>query len=425
MHMKSRFLPAPRARKLHRACLVLGLILLPAISSLAQSQPSGYGEGTGVDGTDGRVSGFYVWDGALSTPGQMLRQEPLPPVLGLNGTGAQYRILYSSTDGVVGKGAVAVSGTLFVPEGTPPPGGWPVIAWAHGTIGVADICAPSWNSRYYRDARYLEEWLKQGFAIVASDYQGLGTPGPHPYLYTRPEAYSVLDSVRAAQAAHPELSRKTIIVGQSQGGGAAFATAAFAPDYAPELQILGTIATGTPYLALKAMAANTAHDPNEVRPQFSFMALLAINLQQQTTPRPGLSQIFSERALPYVEEARSTCIFQLENDAVFAGISDANGYTGGMTKLLMPHVQALMYPTLKLKQPLFMGIGDKDVDVPTQTQLMLAEDACAAGTVVQAHLYKGYDHNDTVNGSLKDSLPFARALLTGKKVAPVCKPVAS
>lgn len=373
---------------------------------------------------DGRVSDFYRWSDALPAPGKLLRQEPLEATLGLAGTGAQYRILYSSTDGITGSGGVAVSGALFVPVGTPPKGGWPVLAWAHGTIGSADICAPSWNARYYRDARYLEAWLKEGFAIVATDYQGLGTPGPHPYLFARPEAYSVLDSVRAVQSSHPELSKKTIIIGQSQGGGAAFATAAFAPQYAPDVQVLGTVATGTPYLSPKALAASAKHDPNEVRPQFAYMALLALNIQQQTSPQPDLREIFTERAMPLVEEARSSCIFQLEADAVFAGISDANAYKADFMKLLMPKVQALMYPTLKLEQPLFMGIGAKDVDVTTDSQLLLAKDACAAGTVVQAHLYKDFDHSGTVNGSLKDSVPFVRQLLAGEKVAPMCAPVA-
>jgi Secretory lipase len=72
-------------------------------------------------------------------------------------------------------------------------------AWAHGTVGSADVCAPSWAGRSERDITYLNPWLDQGYAVVASDYQGLGTPGGHPCLTTRPEAYSVLDSVRAVE----------------------------------------------------------------------------------------------------------------------------------------------------------------------------------------------------------------------------------
>src|SRR5829696_94328 len=163
--------------------------------------------------------------------GRLPRSEPLPATLGLANAASQERILYTSTDGVDGKSPITVSGALFIPKGTPPQEGWPLLAWAHGTVGIADICSPSWQARSYRDVRYLNEWLSQGFAIVATDYQGLGTPGPHPYLKVRPEAYSVLDSVRAVLTDVPGLANKIVIVGQSQGGGATFATAAFAPDY--------------------------------------------------------------------------------------------------------------------------------------------------------------------------------------------------
>ncbi|MEA1146259.1 hypothetical protein U8M64_28080, partial [Klebsiella pneumoniae] len=83
----------------------------------------------------------------------------------------------TSTDGLDGTTPIAVSGALFVPKGTPPVGGWPLMAWAHGTVGSADRCAPSLNERSPRDTRYLNYWLDQGYAIVATDYQGLGTPG--------------------------------------------------------------------------------------------------------------------------------------------------------------------------------------------------------------------------------------------------------
>ncbi|MBV8702405.1 MAG: alpha/beta hydrolase, partial [Acetobacteraceae bacterium] len=122
----------------------------------------------------------------------MLRQEPLDSELGLVNAGQQLRILYSSTNGIDGTTPVAVSGAVFLPEGRPPAGGWPIIAWAHGTTGVADVCAPSWRARYFYEAAHLAAWLTAGYAVVATDYQGLGTPGPHPYLAMRPEAYSVL-----------------------------------------------------------------------------------------------------------------------------------------------------------------------------------------------------------------------------------------
>ena len=209
-----------------RVCLgtLFGVVLSAAASQAARVPAPDPSQG------DGGVSSFYTWnDGDIpSIPGQMLRTEPLDPALGLAMAGEQVRILYTSTDGIDGKTPVVVSGAYFVPKGTPPAGGWPLVAWAHGTTGIADTCAPSWIPRSERDAHYLNAWLQQGYAIVATDYQGLGTPGPHPYLAVRPEAYSVLDSVRAVLKRFPDVANRIVVIGQSQGGGAAFATAGIA-----------------------------------------------------------------------------------------------------------------------------------------------------------------------------------------------------
>src|SRR3954451_7866695 len=154
---------------------------------------------------DGGVSGFYVWDKEVpGTPGQLLRQEPLPESLMLANASRGLRVLYTSTDGIDGKTPIAVSGAVYFPKGVAPAGGWPVVAWAHGTVGVADVCAPTWAPRSPRDTDYLNAWLAEGFTVVATDYQGLGTPGVHPLGLIRPEAYGVLDSVRSALRAFPE-----------------------------------------------------------------------------------------------------------------------------------------------------------------------------------------------------------------------------
>ena len=163
-----------------RVCLgtLFAMVLSTAASQAARVPAPDPSQG------DGGVSSFYTWnDGDIpSTPGQMLRTEPLDPALGLAMAGEQLRILYTSTDGIDGKTPVVVSG---YPKGTPPAGGWPLVAWAHAT-GIADTCAPSWIPRSERDAHYLNAWLQQGYAIVATDYQGLGSrAAPDPWLSGR------------------------------------------------------------------------------------------------------------------------------------------------------------------------------------------------------------------------------------------------
>lgn len=104
---------------------IASLLTVDAVAAVPQADPK-WG--------DGGVSAFYTPTGRLGAkPGKLLKAEPLPEKLVLPQAGGGQRILYTSTDGVAGKGIVAVSGAYFTPKGAPPAGGWPLIAWAHGT----------------------------------------------------------------------------------------------------------------------------------------------------------------------------------------------------------------------------------------------------------------------------------------------------
>jgi hypothetical protein len=166
-------------------------ILLAVVLSVTDSQVARVPAPDPSQG-DGGVSSFYTWnDGEVPpAPGQMLRAEPLGPALGLTMASEQVRILYTSTDGMDGKTPVVVSGAYLVPKGAPSASGWPLVAWAHGTWHMAQPELPIRACRRGSHRRSgipttSNAWLQQGYAIVATDYQGLGTPGPHPYLAVR------------------------------------------------------------------------------------------------------------------------------------------------------------------------------------------------------------------------------------------------
>lgn len=372
---------------------------------------------------DGGVSDFYRWPGAVPTkPGQMLRSEPLPAAARLASAGKQLRILYSSTDGLTGQLAVVVSGALFLPKGTPPKGGWPLIAWAHGTVGVADSCAPSWNARSERDAQYLNSWLAKGYAVVSSDYAGLGTAGLHPYMSVRTGAYGVLDSIRAV-AGRAGVGSKTVVVGQSQGAGVAFGTAAYAPVYAAELDLRGTVATGVPYYTPKMMTGQGLQAGAEaVRPETAFLLYMALAGQLGDASVTD-ERLVSAKALPLLIEARKTCVSPMMDKVVDAGLSRAQVMGPSFAAVLNRYARELVYPTLKLQTPIFIGAGAADEFTAAPLQMMLASDACAAGSTVEAHLYPGLDHSGAVNGSLADSGPFVRKLFDGEAVASNCAQV--
>ena len=154
------------------------------------------------------------------------------------------RILYVSR--ALNGRAVAASAVVLIPAGSPPQEGWPVIAWAHGTSGVARQCAPS----LMKDLEYGEEGLmpmvRAGFAVVATDYAGLGTPGPHAYDDKIPQANDVVYSIPAAHAAVPSLGSRWVVIGHSQGGVAVWGVAELEaklndPSYAGGISVAGDI----------------------------------------------------------------------------------------------------------------------------------------------------------------------------------------
>lgn len=361
---------------------------------------------------------FYSFDQpAPGKAGMLLRSQPLPAELGLSAAGRQMRILYTSTDGLTGQGQRVTSGAVFYPAGNPPEGGWPIIAWAHGTTGVGDACAPSRNARSKRDADYLNAWLKQGFVVVATDYQGLGTEGPHLYLNAKGQAYAMLDAVRAVLGRLGDVSNRVILLGQSQGGGAVIATAGYAPEYAPDLKVLGTVATGAPNMA---RSNPSPFKPDEVNPTLAYLMYVAQTVRAMD-PTFEPQELFSARALPVYAQSDSLCIGPMEKAVVDAGLTNANTLIpSGLPKAMKILGKSLQYPTLTLSQPLFMGTGGVDKDVSTEQQLALGRDACKAGARLEQHVYPGLDHSGTVNASLADSVPFVRKLLAGEAVGNTC-----
>ncbi|MGN0111757.1 MAG: lipase family protein, partial [Cellulosimicrobium funkei] len=200
-------------------------------------------------------------DAPPDEPGSLLRAEPFTRQIPDGATA--WRILYTTT---LDEGEPTVaSGLVVVPDGVGTDGGAPppVVAWAHGTTGFGRGCAPSVLDEPFESGAFflLDDVLARGWALVATDYAGLGTPGPHPYLVGQGEARSVLDAVRAARAlGDATLGEQTVVWGHSQGGHAALWTGAVAPVYAPDVPLAG-VAALAPASDLTAMVSHLENVP--------------------------------------------------------------------------------------------------------------------------------------------------------------------
>jgi alpha-beta hydrolase superfamily lysophospholipase len=172
-------------------------------------------------------------------PGQIVRQEPL----GVDVEGGKaLRVLYRTqrADG----SPTFSSGMIFISDNSAAGTPRPVVAWAHGTLGLGDACAPSRTPDPVRSIAWVSSMLQKGWVVTATDYAGFGTPGTQGYLVGGDEAHDVLNSVRAVRdLPAAEAGTNFVIWGHSQGGNSALFSAHDAAAYAPELHLLGTTAS--------------------------------------------------------------------------------------------------------------------------------------------------------------------------------------
>ncbi len=375
---------------------------------------------------DVSVAPFYSSDlPSKEKAGVLIKQEALSPHQSLSSAKQNIRLLYTSSNGLgtseLGKPFIlAVSGALFLPAGTPPKNGWPLLLWSHGTVGIADNCAPSWTGYVPFHQEHLNHWLRKGYAIVASDYQGLGTKGTHPYLATRPAAYSNLDVIRAVQKSDFPVSRQVVLLGQSQGAAAALATAGYAVDYAPELDIRGVVATGIPFFTPKALIAVREARPRDVvDPQLGYN-FLALTLVQLLDPTFNMNDYLSDLAKPVASRVAKICNRDMRQEIKAAELTYNNTFKKSPNDGLAKAFKQMQYPSLKLDIPIFIGSGAEDRDTPLRMQSALVKRACQLGSSLEAHVYKSEDHLTTLNRSLEHSTPFVAAAHNGQNITGNC-----
>ena len=151
-----------------------------------------------------------------------------------------WRIRYWTSDG--SNRPREVTGMVVAPREAIPARPRDVLAWTHGTSGVATKCALSTNPQFWTATPGLAA-VRQGYVVVAPDYPGLGSEGVHPYLVGQDTGRSVLDAIRAARSIPGAASGSRFAVwGESQGGHASLWTGQIARAYAPDLQLVGVAA---------------------------------------------------------------------------------------------------------------------------------------------------------------------------------------
>ncbi|MFE3193040.1 lipase family protein [Nocardia sp. NPDC059240] len=350
-------------------------------------------------------------------PGTVVESTPLSGAELIPHAGSGFRIIYRTT-GQSDTSEVS-GGMVYVPEGQPPAGGWPVVSWGHGTSGMTEGCAPSRTGNVIDgtldQTPDLSRFLAAGYAVTASDYIGLGAPGYHEYLAGRAEGHAVIDIVRAARALAPELSASYVTSGHSQGGHAALFAASMADDYAPELNLRGVLAfapASNVELLLGLMGPNTPVIP--LVNGIMVNGVLAIAGLAHARPDLPITDYLTDKGRTAVRTAETS------PDCDLAPVTRmVRGQPPGellAKPLAEPVFEAalrdyLTVPTTGYRVPIRIAQGALDDIMPLPAAILLQQQLTRAGTQADLHTYPTATHNSIVSISGQDGLDFLRQTL--------------
>lgn len=318
-------------------------------------------------------------------------------------------------------GLIETTGMVVAPREAAPRQPRKLVAWAHGTSGVAEACDLSSKPAFFEVTPALTEMVAAGYVVAAPDYPGLGSAGQHAYLAGRETAHSLLDAVRAAQAipgAHA--GRDFVVWGESQGGHAALWTAREAHRYARELNLVGTLAAAPP----TDLAANLtqARDANAR----AFLTALVSHSWSKRFDAP-LAKLFGPLNRGVVTRlAENNCIDLDANPrlgtmlgvlAIRNALKDKDiARIDGWSQLIRRH----SIEPGKVRGPIHIAQSVEDPLVASSVTLEFARELCRKGRAVQYESLPGADHAHTARNSAGSALAWIANRFEDRRAASNC-----
>lgn len=331
---------------------------------------------------------------------------------------------------------VQATSLVFTPNTQPPVGGWPIVVWAHGTTGVADVCAPSKAALADSTKDLISKLLAAGYVVVAPDYEGLGTPGIHPFLNVKSEAFSITDAVVATRNYLSQrnllTSKKWVTVGHSQGGHAALGAAQYASR--AQLEYKGTVAVapasnlGFILIAGEQSVANATLDKKiSMYAQLDTYTALVTAGIRNTQPTFDYPQVFTPQISSIAQQAETICSGPL-GQAFGAGmtqyVTEHNGTLDGYTRtqpnfMAVPLVKTFLDKDsqplqVKVTTPIIIYQGLADSTVPKVATDILISNATVVGTKINSYVTGNWDHGTAMSSNVDNIVGNVQTLLSAQ-----------
>ncbi len=359
---------------------------------------------------------FYTAPARLAAkkPGDLIRSESMS---GAPPGATAWKILYVST-GLDGR-PIEVSGVVIAPTLKAPPAGRAVVAWAHPTTGVAGNCGPSNFRDFFDTIPHLPALMALDYVVAATDYPGLGTPGPHPYLVGVSEGRAVLDSVRAAShLAKAGAGTRFAAWGHSQGGHAVLFAGQLAGEYAPDLTLMGVAAISPATELSQLLKDDVDERAGKIIASFAVWSW---------------SRVFRAPLEPFVSPAAIHAIDRVARDCVE---SSGEGYRAAFDSLPIPSefLSPETYTTepwsgllaenrpgrAPAGAPLYVVQGTDDPIVRPSITVDFVEALCRAGETVRFEELPGVGHMRAGRVSASSAIQWMQSRFDGAPAPNSC-----
>ena len=350
---------------------------------------------------------FYDTPDALPSgqPGELIRSEAFYEYL-LPYTISAVRILYHSRSPL--EKDVAASGVVLLPRGAPPPGGWAIIAWAHDLTGSARQCAPS-LLKTMNEGPLLSMYVGLGYAVVASDYAGLGTTFPYAVLDVPSNAQDVINSVAAARAALPQLGSKWLVVGYGHGSRVGIGVDEAVPKSADSnyLGAIGILGVADPPEYFEHLAQGTA---------YPMLVFLAQGIKNQFA-QFRVEDMLTEKGMALYKDLSESCEATSEQAPNSNELLKAGWQNNPYVKEFFSRNALGRKPAFS---PLLLVSGETDGDVPSTLTAAIVGRLCQQQDHVLFVNYPGLNASAVLGNSVGEQVSWIRARFSGRPAPSNC-----
>lgn len=408
--------------------LAFALLAYTSSTPIQAGTPSNtaLGQTSEFDGTvRSPVTDFYTPPSPLPdvAPGTVLKSEPIAEAP--EGVRA-WRLMYLSRDNA-GK-PIAITAYYAEPDSIPSGNGFPLVAMAHGTTGLAPECGMS-QAPFTEGTTGNEYWnflgrnlVLNNNAIIVTDYEGMGAPGTPTYLL-RKQGYDLLDSMRAALRFRPQRidGSNLGMIGHSEGAYVVLAASDMLTTYAPELPIRGTVSIapgGVPPIPFAVTALVSSTGSSGAGPRNGYVTYLSTSWSATYPDLLPPESWFTPEGAQVIPKSANLC----QGEVVKVLDQPITNYFRTDLPDALITVAAENSPiTTYTAVPTLFVQGAKDTGIVPQVTRAFATQMCHYGSTVQYKEYPGDTHRSSVFASVPEWTDWLDARFAGEKAESTCK----